>query len=199
MPAAADDAAALLEALAVPTAHILGHSIGGVIAQELALRHPQLVRSLSWSAPGPGWTPISAPPSMSGAGWPRSPQRARLLRSVLPLGLHPTRSCQRPGRAGHPGSVGLPPQDVDPGRAALVRHLAHETADRPAAITAPTLVLAGGLDRPASPQFGQLVAEGIPGARLEVLPEEAHRPFIENPEDFNARVETFWREVDKQN
>jgi pimeloyl-ACP methyl ester carboxylesterase len=36
------------------------------------------------------------------------------------------------------------------------------------------------------------------GARFEVLPEEAHRPFTENPEEFNARVDAFWREVDKQ-
>jgi len=76
---------------------------------------------------------------------------------------------------------------------------AHQTADHLAEITAPTLVLAGGLDRPASPQFGQLVAEGVPGARFEVLPEEAHRPFTEDPEEFNARVDAFWREVDKQN
>jgi pimeloyl-ACP methyl ester carboxylesterase len=42
------------------------------------------------------------------------------------------------------------------------------------------------------------VADGIPGARFEVLPEEGHRPFVEAAEEFNARVDAFWREVDKQ-
>jgi pimeloyl-ACP methyl ester carboxylesterase len=44
--ALADDAAALLGALGVPAAHVVGQSTGGVIAQELALRHPEVVRSL---------------------------------------------------------------------------------------------------------------------------------------------------------
>jgi pimeloyl-ACP methyl ester carboxylesterase len=42
----ADDAAALLRRLEVPAAHVAGFSMGSAIAQELALRHPELVRSL---------------------------------------------------------------------------------------------------------------------------------------------------------
>jgi pimeloyl-ACP methyl ester carboxylesterase len=72
----------------------------------------------------------------------------------------------------------------------------HETADRVAAIAAPTLVLAGGVDRPATPQFGRELAEGIPGARFHLLPEEGHRPFVEAPEEFNALLDAFWREVE---
>ena len=74
--------------------------------------------------------------------------------------------------------------------------LAHETADRLSEITVPTLVLAGGLDITTPPRYGRTVAEGIVGARFEVLPDEAHQPFQEVPEDFNARVDAFWREVD---
>ena len=89
----------------------------------------------------------------------------------------------------------MPPQAV---QRWLDAFAGHETADRLADIAAPTVVLAGGLDRPATPQFGQELAEGIPGARFELLPEEGHRPFVEVPDQFNARVDAFWREVDKQ-
>jgi pimeloyl-ACP methyl ester carboxylesterase len=76
--------------------------------------------------------------------------------------------------------------------------LAHETADRLQDIAAPTLVLAGGLDMATPPRFGRVVAEGIPGARFEVLAEEAHQPFQEVPEEFNARVDAFGRAVEAQ-
>jgi pimeloyl-ACP methyl ester carboxylesterase len=60
----------------------------------------------------------------------------------------------------------------------------------------PTLVLAGGLDIITPPRYGRVVADGIPGARFEVLDEEAHQPFQEVPDLFNARVDAFWREFE---
>jgi pimeloyl-ACP methyl ester carboxylesterase len=74
--------------------------------------------------------------------------------------------------------------------------LAHDTAARLSAITAPTLVLAGGLDMVTPPRYGRIVADSIPGARLEVLAEEAHQPFQEVPDLFNAQLDAFWREVE---
>ena len=74
--------------------------------------------------------------------------------------------------------------------------LTHDTADRLAEIAAPTLVLSGELDIILPPRFGRSVAAGIPNARFDVMPGEAHQPFQEVPEEFNARVEAFWREVE---
>jgi len=85
------------------------------------------------------------------------------------------------------------PEDVQQFLDAL---LYHDTTDRLPAITAPTLVLAGGRDPTAGPQLGGAVAELIPDARFEVMEEEAHQPFQEVPEEWNARVDAFWREVE---
>jgi hypothetical protein len=60
----------------------------------------------------------------------------------------------------------------------------------------PTLVLAGGLDIITPPRHGRVVADAIPGARFEVLAEEAHQPFQEVPDLFNTTVDTFWREIE---
>jgi pimeloyl-ACP methyl ester carboxylesterase len=71
----------------------------------------------------------------------------------------------------------------------------HDTSHRLRRIAVPTLVLAGGRDSTSRPELGRAVADSIPGARFEVLEEEAHQPFQEVPEDWNARTDSFWREV----
>ena len=74
--------------------------------------------------------------------------------------------------------------------------LDHDTTGRLPQITAPTLVIAGGADSTARPELGRAVAEAIPGARFEVLEGESHQPFQEIPDEWNARVDAFWRDVD---
>jgi pimeloyl-ACP methyl ester carboxylesterase len=71
----------------------------------------------------------------------------------------------------------------------------HETSDRLPDIAAPTLVLAGGRDTTSRPELCRAVAERIPGAQFDVLEEEAHQPFQEVPDEWNARVDAFWQEV----
>jgi pimeloyl-ACP methyl ester carboxylesterase len=87
------------------------------------------------------------------------------------------------------------PQSVEAFQRQLAPFRTHDTLDRLSEITAPTLVLAGELDIATPPRLGRAVAERIPGARFEVLPGEAHQPFQEVPDAFNARVATFWQEV----
>jgi pimeloyl-ACP methyl ester carboxylesterase len=72
----------------------------------------------------------------------------------------------------------------------------HDTTERLGEIAAPTLVLAGGRDVTSRPEVCRAVAERIPRARFEVMEEEAHQPFQEVPEEWNARVDAFWREVE---
>ena len=72
----------------------------------------------------------------------------------------------------------------------------HDTSDRLPQIAAPTLVLAGGRDSTSRPELCRTVAELIPGACFEVLEEEAHQPFQEVRDEWNTRVDAFWREVE---
>jgi pimeloyl-ACP methyl ester carboxylesterase len=56
-------------------------------------------------------------------------------------------------------------------------------------------MLASELDTILPPRFGRSVAADIPNARFEVMPAQAHQPFQEVPNEFNARVDAFWRDV----
>jgi pimeloyl-ACP methyl ester carboxylesterase len=153
----ADDAAALLRALKIPSAHVAGFSGGSTIAQELALRHPELIRSLvldsTWARPDAyfratltfwRWLAGAAPSE-------RAFLEAFYLWIYIP-------------RAHADGTVEKITEEVlafphKPSTEAIQRSidafLAHDTAERLAHITAPTLVLAGGrrMRRPASGLF----------------------------------------------
>jgi 3-oxoadipate enol-lactonase len=198
--ALADDAAGVLRALDVSSAHVAGFSGGSLIAQELALRHADLVRSLvlqsTWLAPDPyfrkwgefvRWLVEAAPSE-------RASLEAFFLWIYTP-------------RAHNDGTVeqfieevlAFPhKQSTDDLQRFLDAFLEHDTRDRVAEIAVPTLVLAGGLDMTARPSLGGAVAELIPGAQFEVMEEESHQPFQEVPEEWNARVDAFWREVEGQ-
>ena len=86
-------------------------------------------------------------------------------------------------------------QSVEAFQAQVDAILGHDAADRLGEIAVPTLVIAGEFDTILPPRFGHVVAEAIPGARFEVMEEEAHQPFQEVPDEWNARVDAFWREV----
>jgi pimeloyl-ACP methyl ester carboxylesterase len=194
----ADDAAALLRALEVRSAHVAGFSMGSAIAQELALRHPQLVRSLvlvsTYARPDPlfrsqlnfwRWLPEAAPSEraffeafFTWVYTPRAHADGTVDRFVEEALAFPHQ------------------QSVEAFQAQVEVCLTHDTADRLSQIAAPTLVLSGGLDVILPPRFGRSVAAGIPNARFEVMDGEAHQPFQEIPDEFNARVDAFWREVE---
>ncbi len=85
-------------------------------------------------------------------------------------------------------------QSVEAFQAQVDACLAHDTTDRLAQIAAPALVISGGRDTLLPPRFGRSVADSIPGARFELMEEEAHQPFQEVPDEWNALVDAFWSE-----
>ena len=194
----ADDAAALLRTLEVPSAHVAGYSMGSAIAQELALRHPESVRSLV----------LMSTYARPDALWRSQLNFWRWLAEVAPSErafFEAFFTWVYTPRAHADGTVGqlveealaFPhKQSVEAFQAQVDVCLGHDTVDRLPEIGAPTLVLSGELDIILPPRFGRSVAAGIPNARFEVMPGEAHQPFQEVPDEFNARVEAFWREVE---
>ncbi|MEY9996901.1 pimeloyl-ACP methyl ester carboxylesterase [Streptomyces sp. V4I8] len=194
----ADDAAALLRALEIPAAHVAGFSGGSFIAQELTLRHPDLVRSLVlMSTMG---RPDAYFRTMAGFWhWmvERAPSERAMLEAFYLWVYTPRAHADGTVARFVEETLAFPhPQSVEAFQGQLASFSGHDTLDRLADISVPTLVLAGELDLATPPRFGRAVAERIPGAEFEVLPGEAHQPFQEDPDMFNARVDAFWRQVE---
>jgi pimeloyl-ACP methyl ester carboxylesterase len=194
----ADDAAGVLRARDVRSAHVAGFSGGSIIAQELALRHPELVRSLVLQST----FAVMDPYLRSLAYFVRwlvevAPNERAFLEAFF-LTIY-TRRAHNDGTVDQiiEEVLAFPHKQTNED---LQRYLDafvdHDTTDRLPEITAPTLVLAGGRDPTARPPLCRAVAELIPGARFEVMEEEAHQPFQEVPDEWNARVDAFWREVE---
>jgi pimeloyl-ACP methyl ester carboxylesterase len=193
----ADDVAALMRALGISSAHIMGFSGGSANAQELALRHPELVRSLVLMST---WARADAYMQTMLKSWKWLPFVAPSEREMLEaffLFIYTARAheeglvdviIEEALAFPHPQS----PED-------FVRQLSawapHDTFDRLPAIAVPTLVLAGGEDVVTPARLGRVVAERIPGAELRVLPGEAHQPFQERPDEYNALVHDFWSRI----
>jgi pimeloyl-ACP methyl ester carboxylesterase len=198
VPMMADDAAAVLRALDVRAAHVAGFSGGSLIAQELALRHPELVRSLvlmsTFGRP-------DAYLRSAGKFFDRLADVAPSERAMMEaffLWIYTPRAHENGmvEQIIEEALVFPHPQAPEAFKAQLEGFMSHDALDRLGEITAPTLVLAGELDILTPPRFGHTVAEAIPGARFEVMPGEAHQPFQEVPDEFNGRVDAFWREVE---
>jgi len=190
----ADDAAALLQFLRIPRAHVLGVSLGGMIAQEVALRHPDRVDRLVLACTGPGGN-LSVRPSpeaMAAFAVAKGEDPEVELRRMIPY-LY-TDACRRERpeeieafvrrRMENPA----PPEGYAAQLAAAVTHDASARLDR---IRARTLVITGDADRLVDWENSLRIAGRIPEARLVVLPGAPHRLFAENAGDFNREVLAF--------
>jgi pimeloyl-ACP methyl ester carboxylesterase len=194
----ADDAAAVIRATGADDVHVCGFSGGSAIAQELALRHPELVRSLVLMST---WARTDAYFTAMTTAWRRMAENATDERAMLEdffIWIYTARAHED-GTVTEiiDETIAFPhPQSPEAFVRQLDAFVEHDAYDRLPQIAAPTLVLAGSEDITTPPRLGRTVAERIPGALFEVMPDEAHQPFQESPVDFNARVQAFWRSVD---
>jgi 3-oxoadipate enol-lactonase len=186
----ADDAARLLRELDTGPVVWIGLSMGGMTGQELALRHPSLVAALVLA------NTTSSYPEAARAAWTQRIATVRdqgieaIADAVMARYFHDA------FRARHPATVARFRQRVvttdTTGYAACCAAVgAVDTTARLARIAVPTLVLSGELDQGTPVEMGKTLAQGIPGATLQVIPDASHLGAIEQPALYAQAIADF--------
>jgi len=192
----AADAAGLLEALDVGEAFVLGHSLGGAIAQELALGFPARVRKLVLAATlgGPGGVPIT--PEALAAMTNRQGDPVQIFRRGVEVATAPGFPERNPERVAELLQMRLAaPVRPSSYSAQLAAGAGHDAWARLSAIACPTLVLTGTEDRVVPPANSELLAARIPHARVVRLEGLGHLLFVESPEESASAVLRFLNDV----
>jgi pimeloyl-ACP methyl ester carboxylesterase len=178
----ADDAAAVLDAAGIERATVLGVSLGGMVAQELALGRPGRVARLvlvSTTPGGLGSYPMPAQTIALMAAAPTMAPDVALRRFVAnALGDDPDPELAERIVAYRTAN----PPDLAGWGAQAAAGATFDALDRIAALDVPTLVVHGTADAVVDPRNGELLAQRIPGARLQLVPGCGHLVSWERPE-----------------
>jgi pimeloyl-ACP methyl ester carboxylesterase len=186
--AVADDYAALIDRLHLGPATVVGISMGGAVAQELALRHPEMVERLVLVATWAACDPYTATVLEVIGALRQHVSPAQYTAHLQSLVWTPRwfdehvdeLTAQREQEPAVPTEALL-------GQLAACR--THDTTDRLGAIAVPTLVTAGGVDRFVPPEVSAELSRRIPGARLELFAHTGHVHHWEELRRFNDLVE----------
>lgn len=190
----AEDVVAVLDAEHIETAHVMGVSLGGMVAQDLAIRHPERVDRLVLVSTTSGWPftfPLPAPSGRLLALNPVLPRRTAVRRQVKNM-LSRHSIAARPelteqmsdyvsGRAHAPRTS----------RRQMLAGATYVGGLRQHRINARTLVMHGTADTVADPRNAGVLAAQIPDSQLVMFPDAGHLLFWESPERFCAVVTTF--------
>ncbi len=169
----AADAAAVLDASGQASAHVFGISMGGMVAQELAIQLPARVRSLALGCTFASWRAHTAPSLgtkldllLLNLGFVTPARISRVLVSAEWHQAHPESALRWMRRAERTA--------LRYATAQLLAIALHETRPRLHQIRAPTLVITGSADKLVPAANSEVLARSIPGARLLVLPGAGH-------------------------
>lgn len=193
----AEDTAGVINYLNLGPTHIMGISMGGMIAQELTIRHPDMVSKLvlvSTTAGGP--ESVNAKPEilamLMGAGGEDAEARVRQTYTAIAgegyMMGHPQdlEEIVRHSKAKPMSAESFQRQTM-----AIFGHYRQGVADQLDQITAPTLVIHGDYDPLIPYPNGKYLAEHIQGVRFSTYAGVGHLPMIEDPERFNREVIEF--------
>ena len=195
------EAVALLDHLGVGKTHVLGTSLGGFVAQELALARPDLVDRLvlactSSGGRGPEAMSPGALADMMGLGTFSAEAAARKALGAATGDVYRAEKPQefeqivRWRLADSPSAVSYYEQAKAGARFDLSGDVGH--------ITSPTLVIHGAEDRYVPPANARALAEAIPGAKLRLLEDAGHLVFVERFADVNREVVCFLKSSEAQ-
>jgi pimeloyl-ACP methyl ester carboxylesterase len=188
----AEDLAGLIDGLGLGPTHVVGYSLGGAAAQELAIGRPELVRSLvllsTWArsdewfkAEMRNWAALRT------LYWD---DEAAFLDALLPWIFSPA-SYATPGLIeGYVtlGQMREPLQRPEGFMRQLDADMAHDAEDRLGRVRAPTLIIVGEDDLCTPPRYARGLAELIPGSALVTVPSAAHGALWERPDDVNGAI-----------
>ena len=187
----ASDAAAVLDAAGVPSAHVFGVSMGGMIAQEFALQYPGRVQSLilgCTAAGGPNAQRAepAAIEMLKARTWMSREEAAEAAVPFIYDAATPRRLIDEDIARRHPW-----PTSPAGYLAQLQAILAWEAFSRLPQITTPTLVIHGKVDRLVPPGNGELIAARIPDAQLVLLERASHLFATDQPEAAEKTISEF--------
>jgi pimeloyl-ACP methyl ester carboxylesterase len=177
----AADAIGLLDALGIAKAHVVGASMGGAIAQIMAIEHPDRIRSLTSMMSTTGKVSVGQPsPAVLGAvfGGPRATTRDEVIQQMLKASHaigspdYPADEAEVAALAGRAYDRSFDPMGA--ARQAIASVAAGDRTDRLGKIEAPTLVIHGLADRMCEVSGGRATAEAISGAEIVLIEGMGH-------------------------
>jgi len=194
IPLFADDTAGLMDALDISKAQILGISMGGYIAQELALNYPEKVKSLVLGCTGCGGerAVIMSPERMEKFTANKGLTPEEILRKDMVIYFSDDYVDQHPEKIEEFVEISM--RHYQPADAFLRQFdacLRHDTGDRLNQLSTPTLIMTGDDDPLVPPQNSHILKDLIPGADLSVFAGGRHCFFIETADQFNKNAIDF--------